>query len=227
MDRAALQLARPDSQAYARALIARAYWNPAEEHVAALKGVRSPSTRRSRPALLRLGARASAAFAARDYQQSFDWALTTARPAARDRRSRPPDRDLRGADPVVRADRPLPGTLRLVGAHAELSWRLTPHHRIHSIAWSSRVKELMGEWTAIQERRPVVEHLIEVNLGTPCIRNARSCSSKRSRTRTGATRARRAGSKAGAGDRLRGLRVPFLVRVCWRCCATSSTSSKR
>ena len=64
--------------------------------------------------------------------------------------------------------------LRLVEAHAELSRRLTPHHRIHSIAMELEVKELMGDWAAIVERTPVVERLVTENLGTPCIRNARS-----------------------------------------------------
>ena len=64
--------------------------------------------------------------------------------------------------------------LRLVGAHAELSRRLTPHHRIHSIAIELEVKELMGEWASIQERRPIVEQLVAENLDTPCIRNSRS-----------------------------------------------------
>jgi hypothetical protein len=36
------------------------------------------------------------------------------------------------------------------------------------------VKELMGEWRSIQDRTPVVEHLVAENLDTPCIRNARS-----------------------------------------------------
>ena len=35
-------------------------------------------------------------------------------------------------------------------------------------------RELMGDWTSIRERIPVVEHLVTENLGTPCIRNARS-----------------------------------------------------
>ena len=64
--------------------------------------------------------------------------------------------------------------LRLIGKHTELSRRLTPHHRVHSVAMELEVKELMGEWASIQERRPVVEHLVAENLDTPCIRNARS-----------------------------------------------------
>ena len=43
------------------------------------------------------GARASAAFAERDYEESFDVGAAAARPDAADRRSRPPHRDLRGA----------------------------------------------------------------------------------------------------------------------------------
>ena len=61
--------------------------------------------------------------------------------------------------------------MRLVGTHAELSRRLTPHHRIHSIAMELEVKELMGEWTSIQERSSSASL---PNLDTPCIRNARS-----------------------------------------------------
>ena len=74
--RQALELAEPDSTAYARALVARAYWNPGEEHAAAGEG----STLAEQPGDVALrsfawGARASAAFAERDYEQSFDWAL--------------------------------------------------------------------------------------------------------------------------------------------------------
>jgi hypothetical protein len=36
------------------------------------------------------------------------------------------------------------------------------------------VKELMGDWPSIRERTAVVERLVAENLGTPCIRNARS-----------------------------------------------------
>ena len=54
--RQALELARPDSTAYARALIARAYWNPGEEQAAAREGsALAEQVGRPRPALLRLG----------------------------------------------------------------------------------------------------------------------------------------------------------------------------
>ncbi len=62
----------------------------------------------------------------------------------------------------------------MVGTHAEVSSRLTPHHRIHSIAMELEVKELMGEWASIKELTPEVERRVAENLGTPCIRNSRS-----------------------------------------------------
>ena len=108
--RQALELARPDSAAYARALIARAYWNPAEEQAAAREG--SALAEQVGDLALRSfawGARASAAFAAARLRTILRLGAPTGRPAARDRRPRPPDRDLRGADPVLRADRPLSG----------------------------------------------------------------------------------------------------------------------
>jgi class 3 adenylate cyclase len=171
----ALELARPDSTAYAWALIARAYWNPSEEQAAAREG--SALAEQVGDLALRSfawGARASAAFAAREYEQSFDWALRRVDllPEIAD-----PDHQTEIYEELIPSCALIgrfQEALRLVGAHAELSRRLTPHHRIHSIAIELEVKELMGEWRAIQERRPVVEHLVAENLDTPCIRNSRS-----------------------------------------------------
>jgi class 3 adenylate cyclase/tetratricopeptide (TPR) repeat protein len=173
--RQALELARPDSTAYARALIARAYWNPGEEQAAAREG--SALAEQVGNLALRSfawGARASAAFAARDYEQSFDWALRRVDllPEIAD-----PDHQTEIYEELIPSCALIgrfQEALRLVGAHAELSRRLTPHHRIHTIAIELEVKELMGEWRAIQERMPVVEHLVAENLNTPCIRNSRS-----------------------------------------------------
>jgi hypothetical protein len=173
--RQALELARPDSQAYARALIARAYWNPSAEHAAAREG--SALAEQSGDLALRSfawGARASSAFAERDYDQAFDWASrrVDVLPEIAD-----PDHQTEIYEELI-PPCALIGrfqeALRLIGKHTELSRRLTPHHRIHSVAMELEVKELMGEWASIRERRPVVEHLVAENLDTPCIRNARS-----------------------------------------------------
>ena len=125
-------------------------------------------------ARLRWGARASSAFAERDYEQAFDWALRRVDllPEIAD-----PDHQTEIYEELI-PPCALIGrfqeALRLVGTHAELARRLTPHHRIHSIAMELEVRELMGDWPSIQERRATVEHLVAENLDTPCIRNARS-----------------------------------------------------
>jgi class 3 adenylate cyclase/tetratricopeptide (TPR) repeat protein len=173
--RQALELAEPGSTAHARALIARAYWNPSEERDAAREG--SALAERSADVLLRSyawGARASAAFAERDYEESFDWALRRVDLVP----------EIADPDHVTEIYEELIPTcallgrfreaLRLVGTHAEVARKLTPHHRIHSIAMELEVKELMGEWASIRERTATVERSVTDNLGTPCIRNARS-----------------------------------------------------
>jgi class 3 adenylate cyclase len=173
--RRALELARPGSAAHAQALIARAYWNPSEEHATAVEG--DALAEASGDLVLRSyawGARASAAFAAREYDASFEWAhrRIALMPQIAD-----PDHHTEIYEELV-PPCALIGrfgeALELVDAHAALSRRLTPHHRIHSIGMELEVKELMGEWASIRERAAVVERLVAENLGTPCIRNARS-----------------------------------------------------
>ena len=101
--------------------------------------------------------------------------------------------------------------LRFVEAHAELSRRLTPHHRIHAIAMELEVKELMGDWPSIRERTAVVERLVAENLGTPCIRNARSLLVEAvAHAYGGGSEAATAARGARARDRARGLRLPAL-----------------
>lgn len=173
--REALELAEPGSAARARALIARAYWNPSEEGGAAREGIEMAE--RSADILLRSyawGARASTAFAERDYEEAFDWALRRVDlvPEIAD-----PDHVTEIYEELVPASVLLgrfQEALRLVAAHAEVSSRLTPHHRIHSIAMELEVNELVGDWASIRERAPTVERLVGENLRTPCIRNARS-----------------------------------------------------
>ena len=171
----ALLLATPGSAAHIQALIARAYWNPSEEHAAAEEG--EALAEQSGDLVLRSyawGARASTAFAERDYEQSFAWAerrlALMPQLADPDHHTEIYEELMAPCALIGRFDE----ALRLVEAHAELSRRLTPHHRIHSIAMELEVKELIGDWAAVRERTPVVERLVTENLGTPCIRNARS-----------------------------------------------------
>jgi hypothetical protein len=171
----ALDLAKVGSAAHVQALIARAYWNPSEEHAAAVEGD-ALAEQSGDPALRSYawGARSSAAFAGRRYEESFTW-------AQRRVELMPQIADLDHHTEIYEELIPpcaligrFAEALRFVEAHAELSQRLTPHHRIHAIAMELEVKELMGDWPSIRERTAVVERLVAENLGTPCIRNARS-----------------------------------------------------
>jgi class 3 adenylate cyclase/tetratricopeptide (TPR) repeat protein len=171
----ALALAEPDSPARARALIARGYWNPSEERDAAREG--SALADRTGDLLLQSygwGARASAAFAERNYEDSVAWAQrrVDAIPQIGD-----PDHVTEVYEEIIPHTALLgrfEEALRFVEAHAEVSRRLTPHHRIHAIAMELEVKELMGEWASIRARGPDVERHVRDNLRTPCIRNSRS-----------------------------------------------------
>ena len=171
----ALELAQAGSAAHVQALIARAYWNPSEEHAAAREG-EALAEQSGDPALRSYawGARSSAAFAEREYEESFAWAQRRVElmPQIAD-----PDHHTEIYEELIPPSALIgrfAEALRFVEAHAELSRRLTPHHRIHAIAMELEVKELMGEWPSIRERTAVVERLVAENLGTPCIRNARS-----------------------------------------------------
>jgi class 3 adenylate cyclase len=173
--REALELAEPDSSTRARALVARAYWNPGDEREAAREG--SELAERTGTVILRSyawGARASTAFAARDYEESFGWANRRLAVAGE---IGDPDHITEIYEEVVppaallgRFDE----ALEAVARHAEMSERLTPHHRIHSVAMELEVKELTGEWASIRELTPAVEQAVTENLRTPCIRNSRS-----------------------------------------------------
>jgi class 3 adenylate cyclase/tetratricopeptide (TPR) repeat protein len=171
----ALELAEPGSPARARALIARAYWNPTDERAAAREG--SAIAEGTGDVLLRSyawGARACTAFAQREYEESFDWALRRV-----DLAPEIPDPDHLTemyeelVPPCALLGR-FREALRIVQSHADVSEKLTPHHRIHAVAMQLEVKELMGEWASIRAIAPEVDRAVADNLGTPCIRNARS-----------------------------------------------------
>lgn len=51
---------------------------------------------------------------------------------------------------------------------------LTPHHRLHGLAYAMEVEELAAGWERILALEAVVEEAVERNRETPCARNARS-----------------------------------------------------
>ena len=63
---------------------------------------------------------------------------------------------------------------RLAERHAEIASRLTPHHRLHAVAFMAEVEETAGGWESISDMRETVEDAVAANADTPCVRNART-----------------------------------------------------
>ena len=171
----ALAGAPPDSRARAMALIARARWRPGEGAPAAIEA--SEIAERLDDAELRSAAwdsRGIVAFVAGEYDHGRAWA---------ERRFELLDRI---SDPDVRADihaAPISGCIwsgrfrearRLAKAHAEIVESLTPHHRLHGVAITIEVEELLGRWDVVRGLRERVVAAVNENLETPCVRNPRT-----------------------------------------------------
>ncbi|HEU0304705.1 MAG TPA: adenylate/guanylate cyclase domain-containing protein [Gaiellaceae bacterium] len=171
----ALELAEPKSKARARALLARAYWSPdrgeepAREAFDLAEELDDLELRS-----FALGSLAAAAFEQRRFDESYAW--------IRRRLELLPgigDPDRRGelfelAIPAVTAVGRLAEGRELVRQSEANARRLSPHHRVHAVAQSVDVEELAGDWAAIRDLTEAVEDRVEANLGTPCVRNARS-----------------------------------------------------
>jgi tetratricopeptide (TPR) repeat protein len=61
---------------------------------------------------------------------------------------------------------------RLAELHDEATNRLSPHHRLHGVAFLLEVEELAANWERIQELTPRTEHAVEAS--TPCVHRPRS-----------------------------------------------------
>ena len=171
----ALAGAPPDSRARAMALIARARWRPGEGAPAAIEA--SEIAERLDDAELRSAAwdsRGIVAFVAGEYDHGRAWA---------ERRFELLDRI---SDPDIRADiyaAPISGCIwsgrfrearRLAAAHDEIVESLTPHHRLHGVAITIEVEELLGRWDVVRDLRERVVTAVSENLETPCVRNPRT-----------------------------------------------------
>src|SRR3990170_5851125 len=171
----AVALAAPRSAARARALVARSYARPHEAETAAAEA--SAIAERFPEVELRsyaFHAQADAALAEGRFDDARRWA---------ERRLELLDRI---ADPDHVADvywSAIPGYLgqgrfedarRLAQLHDEVTRDLTPHHRLHGVAFLLEVEELAGGWEPIRELTPRVEQAVAANLATPCVHNPRS-----------------------------------------------------
>ena len=62
---------------------------------------------------------------------------------------------------------------RLAELHAELSQRLSPHHRVHSVSLDLELADTLGDWHGLAAQTDRALAAIEANLTTPCVRNPR------------------------------------------------------
>jgi DNA-binding SARP family transcriptional activator/class 3 adenylate cyclase len=169
----ALDLAAPASPARARALVARSYCHPEEAEAAAreacaiAEGLTDVDLRS-----YAYHASADAALAAGRYDEAREWA---------ERRLELLDRI---SDPDHVADvywSAIPGYLgrgrfaearRLAELHDEVTSGLSPHHRLHGVAFLLEIEELGGNWEMIRELTERAEQAVEAS--TPCVHRPRS-----------------------------------------------------
>ncbi len=171
----ALASTPPNSRPRAMALIARSRWRPQAGPEAAIEASRIAE--QLDDAALRSAAwdaRGIVAFVAGEYDHGRAWS---------ERRFELLDQI---SDPDIRADihsAPISGCIwsgrfgearRLARAHDAIAAKLTPHHRLHGVAIELEVEELLGRWDVVGALQERLEHAVEENLETPCVRNPRS-----------------------------------------------------
>jgi hypothetical protein len=170
-----LGLAAPDSPARARGLLARAFWDPARAPEAA-RAASDLTARLGDPELRSVAwdAERAVAFRAGDYER--------ARLCA-ERRLELVDQI---TDPGQRSDTHAAAVMVAIAEgrfddarpHAaideEIAERLTPHHRVHAVAWHLELEARAGQWEAVSALTPRAEANVDANLATPCVLNARA-----------------------------------------------------
>jgi hypothetical protein len=171
----ALRLAPAESPTRAKALVADCFWN----RTAGREAARAASVLAERLGDVELrsyafAARGWIAFAERDYADAFEWF------------QRPLELVDEISDPDQVADvyeSAIPGCCgigrfrearRLAALHSAVTDPLTPHHRLHSIALELEIEEIAGGWERIVSAAERTAAVVDENLSTPCIRNARS-----------------------------------------------------
>jgi len=171
----ALALADERSPAHVNALIAQAYWDPERSREAARAATELAETLGDIELLsYAWDASRLAAFRDGDYAEACAWA---------ERRFEVVDRITdpdhvagiyEGAIPAYAGGGSFARARELVALHESVAARLTPHHRLHGVAYRIQVEELAGEWEAIRALLGRTEEVVEANLATPCVLNPRS-----------------------------------------------------
>ena len=61
----------------------------------------------------------------------------------------------------------------LARLHGELARRLSPHHRVHSVALELELADVLADWSTVAQDTGRVVDAVDANLATPCVRNPR------------------------------------------------------
>jgi class 3 adenylate cyclase/tetratricopeptide (TPR) repeat protein len=169
----ALELSEPNTQAWARALIARSLLDPTRFGEAA---------REANDLADRLGdvelrswawdARSKVAQSRGDYDEAFAWARRRFDlvPSLTD-----PDHIaliyLFGLDACIATGR-LEEAHRVAELHDEVTRTLAPHHRLHAVALLINVEGAAGRWEMVRDLTARAEAAVAANIATPCSLNA-------------------------------------------------------
>jgi class 3 adenylate cyclase len=171
----ALELAADGTEAKARALLARANVAPLGashdviEEASALAETLDSRELRS----FVLGARTQAAFDQRRFEEAAMWSEQRLEllPGIDD-----PDHLCEAYEagaPAAAAVCRFEESRRLAERHAELSQRLSAHHRLHSVSLDLELADALGDWHALAAQTDRAWTAIAENLSTPCVRNPR------------------------------------------------------
>jgi class 3 adenylate cyclase len=170
-----LELSRPDTPARARGLLARAFWDPARAPEAAraaseLAAVLGDPELRS----WAWDAERTVAFRAGDFERARR-CLERRLELAEDITDPGQHADMHESAVVTAiAQGRFEDARRLAAAHQEIAARLTPHHRVHALAFQLEVEVRAGEWEAAAALAPHAEETVTANLNTPCVLNVRT-----------------------------------------------------
>ena len=170
LDRAALELAAPDTSARAKALIARCYadYDKSAEDAAEASAI---ADRLGDPVLRSRGydVRHLVAFVHGDYREALEWC----------RRRESFVHELADADtatyvyafainPAVACGE-LDEARRYARLHDDATRPLSPHHRLHGAALLLLLEELLGNWEQALELQELIETRVEESAATPCV----------------------------------------------------------
>ena len=171
----AIELSEPDAPARARALIARANFDPEGSGSTAQEA--GELADRLDDMELRSwawDARCQVAYARGDYEEAYDWA----------RRRFDIVPTLTDPDhisliyvfgfPACLATCRFQEARRISLVHDEVTDTLTPHHRMHAASLLIDVEQMTGRWNAARDLTPRVESAVAANISTPCASNVRT-----------------------------------------------------